>query len=93
MANDFKVLDEEKLHKVERICNNLKERQLIYKSSYYNGGLIVYILKIKYGYSEIIVDSFKKNGFVVREWGDSDYCIDVGKPKPLEEVIDECFDI
>ena len=93
MANDFKVLDEEKLHKVERICNNLKERKLIYRSSYYNGGLIVYILKIKYGYSEIIVDSFKKNGFVVREFGDGDYCIEVSKPKPLDEVIDECFDI
>lgn len=93
MANDFKVLDEEKLHKVEKICNNLKERQLIYESSYYNKGLIEYILKIKYGYSEIIVDSFKKNGFAVRDGVDGDYCIDVSKPKPLEEVIDECFNI
>ena len=93
MANDFKVLDEEKLHKVERICNNLKERQLLYNSSRRYDGALVYILKIKYGYSEIIVDSFKKNGFTVRKWGDDDYCIDVSKPKPLEEVVDECFDI
>ena len=93
MANDFKVLDEEKLNKVEKICSNLKEKQLLFKSSKYYDGALVYILRIKYGYDEIITEAFKKNGFDVRKWGDNDFCVDVSKPKPLDEVVEECFNI
>ena len=76
---------------------SLYEKQIIlaeiYESSkFYEAGL-VYILKVKYGYSEIIVNAFKKKGFNVRKWGNDDFCIDVSRPKALEEVVEECFDI